>query len=101
MVYNTFNIIDLILHKNTHIIVLLAIFHILSNIRFKNTMMELRDSFQQQRKFQLWLCDHVGQIVPGINKHVREFFLLLHILFNEYNEQFSIKIIIHNLLLTV
>lgn len=41
MVYNTFNIIDLILHKNTHIIVLLAIFHILSKIRFKNTMMEL------------------------------------------------------------
>lgn len=41
MVYNTFNIIDLILHINTHIIVLLAIFHILSNIRFKNTMMEL------------------------------------------------------------
>lgn len=41
MVYNTFKIIDLILHINTHIIVLLAIFHILSNIRFKNTMMEL------------------------------------------------------------
>lgn len=41
MVYNTFNIIDLILHVNTHIIVLLAIFQILSNISFKNTMMEL------------------------------------------------------------
>lgn len=37
----TLNIIDLILHVNTHIIVLLALFHILSNFRFKNTMMEL------------------------------------------------------------
>lgn len=42
MVYNIFNIIDLILYINIYIIVLLVIFYILFNIRFKNIMMELQ-----------------------------------------------------------
>lgn len=85
---------------------LLALSHILSNSRFKNTKVELlflkKGSFQQQRKFQLWLCDHIvsiDQIIPGINKHARGLAILLHILVNEFYQQCLIKIIIHNLLL--
>lgn len=67
-----------------------------------NYYFKKKGSFQQQRKFQLWLCDHIvsiDQIIPGINKYARGLAILLHILVNEFYQQCLIKIFIHNLLL--